>query len=188
MLTDSRVVAVGLFHDRDQARQAIEALQAAGLAATDVGLLTPNPADAETVAEVTEANTKKGAVVGAAEGGVLGGLLGWLGPIGVITIPGLGPAIAASVLLTGLSGALVGAGLGALAGHLQALGVPHDQAEWCEREVRKGATLVTVRANDRCPTTQELLRRYGAYDTTMLLAPQARAVQQHVSQPMRTRA
>src|SRR5262249_23382912 len=147
MLTDARVVAIGLFHDRDQARNAIEALQEAGLAATDVGLLTPNPADAETVAEVTEANTKKGAVVGAGEGGVLGGLLGWLGPIGVITIPGLGPAVAASVLLTGLSGALVGAGLGALAGHLRALGVPYDEAEWCEREVRKGATLVTVRAS-----------------------------------------
>jgi hypothetical protein len=187
MLTDARVVAVGLFHNRDQARNAIEALQGAGLAAKDVGLLTPNPADAEAVAEVTEANTKKGAVVGAAEGGVLGGLLGWLGPIGVITIPGVGPAIAASVLLAGLSGALVGAGLGALAGHLRALGVPHDEAEWCEQEVRKGATLVTVRANDRYPATRELLRDHGAYNTTMLLAPQARAVQQHVSTPMRTK-
>jgi len=188
MLTEARVLAVGLFHDRDQARDAIEALQEAGFAATDVGLLTPNPADAEVVAEVTEANTKKGAVVGAAEGGVLGGLLGWLGPIGLLTIPGLGPAAAASVLLTGLSGALVGAGLGALAGHLQALGVPHDEAEWCEQEVRNGATLVTVRASDRYPETQELLRRYGAYDTMMLLAPQARAVQQHVSKPMRTKS
>jgi hypothetical protein len=187
MQPDARVLAVGLFHDRDQARNAIEALQDAGLDATDVGLLTPNPADAEVVADVTEASRKKGAVVGAAEGGVLGGLLGWLAPFGLLTIPGVGPVVAASVLLTGLSGALVGAGLGALAGQLRALGVPHDEAEWCEQEVRKGATLVTVRATDRYPETQELLRDHGAYDTTMLLAPHARAVRQHVSTPMRTK-
>jgi hypothetical protein len=186
MPTDARIVAVGLFHDRLQARDAIEAPQAASVAATDIGLLMPNPADAPIVAESTEASAKKGATVGAVEGGVFGTLLGWLGPVGAITIPGVGPVIAASVLLTALGGALAGAGLGALAGRLQALGMPHDEAERCEQEVRKGATLVTVRVNDRYPEPLELLRRYGAYDTTTLLASEARAVQQHVSQPMDT--
>ena len=66
--------------------------------------------------------------------------------------------------------------------------MPKKKPEIPVLKVRKGATLVTVRAIDRYPATQELLRDHGAYDTTMLLAPQARAVQQHVATPMRTKS
>lgn len=186
MRADTRVLAVGLFHDRLQARDAIGACQEAGISPTDIGLLVPNPADAPVVAEVTEASMKKSAAVGAVEGGVFGGLLSWLGPVGLLTIPGIGPTIAASVLLTALGGALAGAGLGALAGRLQALGMPHDEAERCEQEVRKGATLVTVRVDGHYPELLELLRRYGAYETTTLLASEAGAVQQQIAEPMQT--
>jgi hypothetical protein len=179
-----RTVAVGLFHDRVEARDAIGALKEAGFAAQDIGLLTPNPADAPVVAEVIEANVKKSAAIGAVEGGVFGGLVGWLGPIGLLAIPGLGPSLAASALLTALGGTLAGAGLGALAGRLNAMGVPHDEAQRCEQEVRKGATLVTVQAVDRNSEAQDLLRRYGAYETTTLLDPEVRAVQEHVAEPM----
>src|SRR5689334_1854943 len=129
MRADGRVLAVGTFHDQRQARDAIRALREAGVSPRAIGLLAPNPADAPVVAEITEASEKKGAAVGAAEGGVLGGLLGWLGPVGLLTIPGIGPTIAASVLLTALGGALAGASVGALAGRLQALGMPQDQAQ-----------------------------------------------------------
>lgn len=101
-------VVVGVFRDRMQAQQAIEALKNAGFAANDISMLMQDRDRTRAMAEDTGANAGTGAATGAVAGGVLGGLAGWLVGIGAIAIPGVGPFIAAGALATALGGAAAG--------------------------------------------------------------------------------
>ena len=164
MARTERSTVVGVFRDQGRARDAIGALKDAGFAADDIGILTPDRGETRAMAEETGTKAGAGAATGAAAGGVLGGLAGWLAGIGALAIPGIGPFVAAGALATALGGAAVGAGVGAIAGALAGMGVPKDEADWYEQEVRGGGTLVTVRADGRYDEAQSLLRRSGAYD------------------------
>jgi hypothetical protein len=170
--TSARSTVVGLFREGEQAREAIQALKEAGFEAGDIGLLMRDRDDAQTVAqeEATEGQAGTGAATGAVAGGVLGGLATWLVGVGALAIPGVGPLVAAGGFASLLAGAAVGAvggaTLGGIGGALVGMGVPPAEAEWYEREVRGGGTLVTVRAGGRYDEAQELLRRHGAADLT----------------------
>jgi uncharacterized protein (TIGR02271 family) len=155
---------VGVFRDPDDARDAINALKDAGFRADDIGLLTRDREEARAVAADTGTEAGEGAATGAVAGGLLGGLLGWLVGIGSLVIPGVGPFVAAGVLGAALTGAAIGAGLGAIAGALVGMGIPEDEAEYYEGEVRSGRTLVTVRADGRYDDARAIMQRAGAYD------------------------
>src|SRR5687767_75666 len=154
MWTETRDVAVGVFHDRDRARDAIEALKDAGFGGGDISVLMPDTG--QTRAMAADTGTQAGAATGAVAGGVLGGLGGWLVGIGALAIPGVGPFIAAGALATALAGAAIGAGVGAVAGALVGMGIPQEEAEWYEGEVHGGRTLVTVRADGRYNAAQTI--------------------------------
>src|SRR5215207_1747641 len=164
MRTKTRDVVVGVFQDRDRARDAIEALKDAGFGGGDISVLMPDTDQTRAMAADTGTQAGAGAATGAVAGGVLGGLGGWLVGIGALAIPGVGPFIAAGALATALAGAAIGAGVGAVAGALVGMGIPQEEAEWYAGEVRGGRTLVTVRADGRYNAAQAILRRYGAYD------------------------
>ncbi len=96
-----------------------------------------------------------GAGVGAGIGAVIGGLGGLLIGLGALTIPGIGPVIAAgplAVALTGLAGAGAGAVAGGVAGGilgaLADMGVPRETAQYYAEGVRRGGTLVATRTSD----------------------------------------
>ena len=159
-----RSTVVGVFRERDEARQAIEALKDAGFAPDTISILSPDKQATRSIAEETGTHAGSGAATGAVAGGLLGGLGGWLVGIGALAIPGLGPFIAAGAFATALGGAAIGAGVGAIAGALVGMGVPKEEAEYYEGEVKSGRTLVTVRADGRYDEAQRLLRQHGAYD------------------------
>lgn len=159
-----RSTVVGLFQDDSHARQAVEALKDAGFRPDDLGFLARDRDRADTLARETGTEAGSGAATGAVGGGILGGLAGWLVGVGAIAIPGIGPFIAAGALGTALAGAAIGAGVGAVAGALVGMGIPKEEAEWYEGEVKGGRTLVTVRANGRYTEARSILRRHGAYD------------------------
>lgn len=97
-------------------------------------------------------------------GSLLGSAVGWLGALGALAIPGIGPVVGAGALAAMVGGTAVGANVGALGGALVALGVRGDEAAWSEHELRRGGTLVAVEANGRHAEARNLLRRAGAYD------------------------
>jgi hypothetical protein len=108
--------------------------------------------------------TEAGAGVGAA----LGGLGGLLVGLGALAIPGIGPVVAAGPLATAVAG-LLGAGVGALAGGVTGgligalvdMGVPETEAQYYSEGVRRGGTLVTVRAEDNMVArAREIMDRY----------------------------
>jgi uncharacterized protein (TIGR02271 family) len=161
--TDTRATVVGVFDDREDARDAIEALKDTGFSSDSISVLSPDKQATQEIADDTGTHAGSGATTGAVAGGVLGGIGGWLIGIGALAIPGVGPFIAAGAFATALGGAAIGAGVGAIAGALVGMGVPEDQAKYYEGEAKAGKTLVTVRAGDRYDEAQRILRDQGAY-------------------------
>src|ERR687886_1241474 len=134
--TTRRSTVVGVFRERDEARQAIEALKDAGFASDTISILSPDKQATQSMAEETGTHAGSGAATGAVAGGLLGGLGGWLVGIGALAIPGIGPFIAAGAFATALGGTAIGAGVGAIAGALIGMGLPEDEARYYEQEVR----------------------------------------------------
>lgn len=94
----------------------------------------------------------EGAGKGAATGGLLGGGAGLLAGLGMLAIPGLGPVVAAGWLASTAVGAVVGAvaggATGGLLGALKAAGHTDEEAHVYTEGVRRGGTLVSVRADE----------------------------------------
>ncbi len=164
MTMTQRSTVVGVFHSRDRARDAIESLKDAGFAPDTISILTPDQGDTQAMADETGTQAGASAATGAVAGGVLGGLGGFLLGIGALAIPGIGPFIAAGAFASALGGAAIGAGVGAIAGALAGMGVPSDEAEYYEAEVKGGRTLVAVGAQGRYQEARDILRGHGAYD------------------------
>jgi hypothetical protein len=131
--TAQRSTVVGLFRERDQAREAIEALKDAHFPPDSISVLSPDKQATETMAEETGTHAGSAAATGAVTGGILGGLGGWLLGIGALAIPGVGPFIAAGAFATALTGAAIGAGVGAITGALVGMGIPKEEAEYYAR-------------------------------------------------------
>jgi hypothetical protein len=79
---------------------------------------------------------------------VVGGALGWLAGIGALTIPGIGPLIAAGPLVALFSGVGVGAAVGGIAGALIGLGIPEYEAKRYEGLIKQGNILLSVHSDD----------------------------------------
>jgi len=82
--------------------------------------------------------------IGAAIGGV-GGLL--LSAAGALTIPVIGPILAAGPIAAALTGAGIGAAAGGLIGALTESGVPEEDAKYYAEGVRRGDVLVTAKVD-----------------------------------------
>src|SRR2546425_471495 len=95
MSTTPRSTVVGVFRDREDAREAIEALKEDGFNPDTISILSPEKQDTEEMADDTGTHAGSGAASGAMAGGILGGVGGWLLGIGALAIPGIGPFIAA---------------------------------------------------------------------------------------------
>ena len=129
-----------LFDDYGQARTAVTALEQAGFTSSEVSVVSRYRDDGTLADEAS--NTGTGATLGA----LAGGGTGLLAALGIIAIPGIGPLVAAGVLATTLAGAAGGGLLGGLLGALTNYGVDERDAHVYSEGVRRGGTLVTVRA------------------------------------------
>ena len=70
----------------------------------------------------------EGVAAGAASGAVVGGVLGWLIGIGAITMPGIGPLIAAGPIVAALAGIGAAGATGGLIGALVGVGISKSRA------------------------------------------------------------
>ncbi len=116
---------------------------------------------------VVDDETTTGAGTGASIGTILGGGAGLLAGIGALAIPGVGPVVAAGWLIATLTGAGVGAAAGGVVGSLTGAGVPEGDAHVYAEGVRRGSTLVTVRADDvRSEEVRTIMTRHGGHVDT----------------------
>jgi len=155
-----------LFDTRDQAEAAVRRLVEVGLPRDEIGVVgasEPEMADPNATPGVDD--TRAAAGVGAVMGGGLGLLVG----LGLMVIPGIGPILAAGPLSAALGGALAGAGVGAATGGvlvgLSTLGISEDDSYAYSEAVRRGGTLVTVRAPEgRDVEAADIMEEAGAVD------------------------
>jgi uncharacterized membrane protein len=149
-----------LFDTPSQARAAVEALEKAGFTSSEVSLVS-RYRDDNTLAD----DETSGAAAGAAAGAVIGGGTGLLAALGMIAIPGIGPLVAAGVLATTLAGAAGGGAVGGLIGALTDYGVSEQDAHLYAEGVRRGSSLVTVRADEaRAAQAEKILDTHRPVD------------------------
>lgn len=159
-----------LFDDYDAAAGAVDQLEATGIPHADISIISnrPDPAAAalppiDKAEEPDEAVDSAG--TGATVGTVLGGGAGLLAGLGLLAIPGLGPVVAAGWLVATVTGAGVGAAAGGLIGGLTGAGLSEGEAETYAEGVRRGGTLVTVRADDsQADRVLSILSQAGSID------------------------
>ncbi|WP_426039349.1 hypothetical protein [Brevundimonas sp. DC300-4] len=118
-----------------------------------------------------ENDVADGAGKGAATGGVLGAGAGILAGLGMLAIPGLGPVVAAGWLASTAVGAAVGAAAGGatggLLGALKEAGHSDDEANVYSEGVRRGGTLVSVKADgDEKERFEAILQGRRGFDAT----------------------
>ncbi|MCJ2021444.1 hypothetical protein MKK84_29185 [Methylobacterium sp. E-065] len=159
-----------LFDDYEAAARAVDQLEAAGIAHGDISIIS-NRTDPEAAAlsPIDKAHEPDEAVdsagTGATVGTVLGGGAGLLAGLGLLAIPGLGPVVAAGWLVATVTAAGVGAAAGGLIGGLTGAGLSEGEAETYAEGVRRGGTLVTVRADEtRADGVLGILAQAGSID------------------------
>jgi hypothetical protein len=154
--TGTRRVYGGLYRDPDAARAGISRFRESGYEQERLGVVGRDREETKELAEDTGARVAGDAAKGAVAGGLLGGLTGLLVGVGALAIPGIGPVVAGGALAsafglgggTAVAGAGIGAAAGGLVGALVGLGFDKDEAEYYDRGVREGRTLVTVHDDD----------------------------------------
>ncbi|MEA1832190.1 hypothetical protein U8607_08855 [Methylobacterium durans] len=164
-----------LFDDYDDAARAVDKLEAEGVPHGDISIVASNEGDrhagrlaSDATAHSSAANESDaadGAGTGATLGTVLGGGAGLLAGLGLLAIPGVGPVVAAGWLVATVTGAGVGAATGGLLGALTGAGLSEHEAETYAEGVRRGGTLVTVRAEEvQADRVTAILDRHGSID------------------------
>lgn len=179
---------VGCFDSLDSAQRVADALRALGIQSGDISLVAndvrgrqsnplsgvSSPAGAAAAAGTPDQSTAEAVGQGAAAGSAIGGVAGLSATLVGITVPGIGPLVAAGSIATALAGAGIGAVAGGLVGGLRHLGVPEPQAEAFADAVGRGAALVAVRIDDACADeVAALMHGHGARDPGAAPAPQA---------------
>src|SRR5438874_2589279 len=147
-----------------QAEIIVTQLKESGFSYSDISVLFPDKAGSRHFAHEQHTKAPEGAAAGAGTGGVLGGALGWLAGIGALSIPGLGPFIAAGPIMGALSGAAVGATAGGLVGALIGMGIPEYEAKRYEGKLREGRILMSVHSEsaEQTKAAKEIFEKDGA--------------------------
>ena len=155
---------VGVFTTRDAADRAVADLRKAGYSDDHIGLVAKDAATGKTVRTdgAGETNAAEGAAIGAVAGAATGAAVGAGILMGVIPI--IGPVLAIGTLGTILVNAVGGAAIATLAGALVGWGIPEEDAQYYEDEVKAGRYLVTVDRGSRSDDTREIFTRHGGYD------------------------
>lgn len=172
-----------LFDSHTEALDAVSKLEASGVSHDKISIVSNNAdnwhagsgrSDAGPLGDRNgdgENEVADGAGKGAATGGLLGAGAGVLAGLGMLAIPGLGPVVAAGWLASTAVGAAVGAAAGGatggLLGALKEAGHSDEEANVYAEGVRRGGTLVSVKADDdKAPHLQALLDGSRGFDAT----------------------
>ena len=153
------VTITHVYDDYDSAENVVRELERAGFTSDQVSVVGRKPAGGP------GEEGFEGAATGATLGGVAGAGAGLLASLGLIAIPGIGPLVAAGVLATTLAGAATGAIAGGIMGALVDYGISKEEAPVYAESIRRGGTLVSVRAEEtRADQAELIMQRHEPMD------------------------
>lgn len=158
----------GIYTNRTDAENCVDALRDAGFRSTDISVLLPENVGTKDFAHEKHTKAPEGTAAGAGTGAAIGGTLGWLTGIGALAIPGIGPFLAAGPIVALLAGVGAGGVLGGIAGALVGMGIPEYEAKRYEGRVKEGGILMSVHSDNSEWTdrAKDILERTGARDVS----------------------
>lgn len=168
---------VGFYDDVSQARRAVKDLDKAGFNRNEINFVANATAEEDKYRPYFneeggyredydgDLTPGEGASAGAGIGATIGGLGGLLMGLGLLAVPGVGPALAAGPIASTLVGAGIGAAAGGLAGALVNAGVPEKQAQLYAEGVRRGGSLVSLTVDDaKADEAERILSSHNPVD------------------------
>ena len=140
---------VGVFEKVDEAVDVIKRLKDAGYKEAEITVAVKDEEKRERIDDKADIAVDSHGYAekvsgGAAIGGALGGLYAALPALGLVTIPGIGPILAAGPLAGILGGVVAGGVTGGLIGALVELGVDEEEAKNYEYLVDQGKIIILV--------------------------------------------
>ncbi len=165
---------VGLYDDLSQARAVVQDLADSGFDRGDISFVANAAAEeygsyfdeeGRYQGDRDDMTAGEGAAAGAGIGATIGGLGGLLMGLGLLAIPGVGPALAAGPIVSALVGMGIGAAAGGIGGALANSGVPEEEAGYYAEGVRRGGSLVTLSVDeDRVDEAERIMNRHNPVD------------------------
>ena len=156
---------VGLFDDRLAAEAAVRDLVDAGFSRADISAVAAD-SEGKLFKEQVDASgsfVSEGASAGITTGAIVGGLLGLLIGAGFILVPA--GMVVAGPIAGLIAGSAAGAATGGIIGALIGLGIPDDDADIYAEGVRRGGTLLVVKADeDKLDVVHAIMDRDGVVD------------------------
>lgn len=151
-----------VYDDPSVAREVVSALETAGFTSSEISIVRQHDTE---IGTNDGDSVQDGAATGAGIGLAAGTGVGLLASLGIIAIPGLGPLVAAGVLATTLATAAAATVTGGLLGALIDYGVSPDEAEVYAENVRRGGTLVSIRADEtRAAKAEAIMQDFDPVD------------------------
>jgi heat induced stress protein YflT len=142
-----------LFSSYQQAREAIRALEAAGVSPRSISVVTRSARETESLEQDTGVSDRiEDASVHRSR---LQQFVDWLGRVESATVPGFGAILGTGDLWQDVQ--VAGSGRGAITGALVGAGVPVDAAASLERAVLDGQILVVVHGDYNSAAVQQVL-------------------------------
>jgi uncharacterized membrane protein len=168
---DMTETLIAVFGNARSAENAVQDLLNAGFSAEDISFAVNDTRRANINPEVNELHDVS-AGEGAGVGALFGSIVGAVATVATLTIPGIGPVLAAgplqALIAAGL-GAGIGAATGAVTGGITAglvkLGVPEEDASLYAESLRRGDAIVTVMTDDsNLYEARRILSRHSPVD------------------------
>lgn len=164
-----------VYNDYSSAELAVRELEAAGLGASNIGIVASN-ADGWHKPGGKDVDPKhdkdrdgkddraEGAVTGGGLGAIAGGAVGVAAGLGMLAIPGVGPVVAAGWLAALASGAVGGGVAGGIIGALVETGTSKENAELYVEALRRGGAIVTAKVSDSDEAKYAAIMDKSAFD------------------------
>jgi len=160
-------ILAALYENMDVAQEVVRDLQTHSFDPEHISLVAQNMGELSAL-PMSEQRLVLSPASGRDFGAMVGGLTGLLAGLVTITVPGIGPIIAAGPLaavLGGATGSVIGAGAGAVTGGLSAslvkLEIPEERARRFEEGLLQGNVLVTADVSNN--TVDQAIRIMSHY-------------------------
>lgn len=158
-----------LFEHLEDAVAATDDLVAAGFDPASISLISPRSSQSLGFDSMDDMAIRDdpdsmaaGAAIGASVGAALGGATGLLMGLGLLVIPGIGPALAIGPLASAIAGLSLGGATGGVTGALVKGGVPPLDSNEYSLALRRGESLVFLQTPaERMMEAGAILDRHG---------------------------
>lgn len=153
------------FKTRTAAEAALRHIEDTGVKEEQISLIVTDETRGNSFNIKEDSKIDEGVATGATTGGLIGTIIGALSTASAMAIPGINVVIVGG-LVSALAGLGAGAITGGLVGGLIGAGIPEHEAKIYENEIKDGAILVAIKAENDAQKKRikDILEHEDAYN------------------------